>query len=176
MFFDVTLHDFTMLQFLYSNVALHGLSICLRCCIWVFSCSWDGGAVGERVQGCGGGADDRGAVDAISISVLFRYTGWDSILFHTRGRAGLQRGLASERTRAPDVSALESQLWTGHILGSQFPSVFFVADDEWVLMQNNFLCFLVSWENQIYSTIFDGPTHISKQPIFLGILFPEKTG
>jgi hypothetical protein len=86
MFFNVTLRNFAMLQYLYFDVAPHSFFICLRCCTWSVSCSWDRMEV-------------RGMVDAILFcSIPIRF------LFALRGQTSLGRGAASghiSRTRCP---------------------------------------------------------------------------
>jgi hypothetical protein len=87
-------------------VSLYVFDIALE----VFSCSWDRwrgkgtGRVRERRQGRGGRAEDKGAVDAISIPFYFDMRGRDSVLFRYAGRTVLQREAAS-----------------GHILSAERP-------------------------------------------------------
>jgi hypothetical protein len=103
-FFDVAVHIFRCCTTYFYDVVVFIsrycttlFSICLQCCTWSVSCSfetetwWGTGCVGER------GTRELWGEDS----------GFRSIC---RWRACLGRGPAFERTRAPDVRVLESPL------------------------------------------------------------------
>jgi hypothetical protein len=101
MFFNIALHIFMILQYLYPDVALHSFSYVCNVAVGVFrALFWVRGAWRNGMRW---GSGDRDVVES-------ERQGWVPFYFRAGERAGLESGPVSGRTRAPNVPTLKSPI------------------------------------------------------------------